>query len=187
MLEDSTFGTAVGYNDQAKKEVRRKNTWILAFEPGKETKWKDIKIYIPHQDGLAFKIEFPNHIAGGPEYCANLREIFYESRAALPPLDVLGLDSILHTEAPSRPRTPRQEPVYLDDEQIARGEFGEVHRVIDAGNGEFYAVKTFFPLPSNQEHGKKRKLDEEDWLQKVRNEVVIMEKNPHVSVTPLSY
>lgn len=105
--EDSTFGTAVGYNGEAKDEIRRKNTWILSFEPGRKTKWRDVRIYVPDEAGLAFKIEFPNHEAGRPEYLANLRAFFEESRAALPPLDGLGLESNPPTAAPSRPRTPR--------------------------------------------------------------------------------
>lgn len=111
---------------------------------------------------------------------ANLRAFFEESRAALPPLDGLGLKSNPPTAAPSRPRTPRQRPIYLNDEFIGRGEFGEVRRVIHASNGQFYAAKTFYsPFPS-QYNNRKRKLDEENWLDKIRKE------NPHVSATHMS-
>lgn len=182
--EDSTFGTAIGYDGEAKDEVRRKNTWILSFQPGKKLRWKNVEICVPEETGLAFKIEFPNHEAGRPEYLTNLRAIFEESSAALPPLDGLDIQSNPPTTAPSRPLTPRQRAIYLRDEFIGRGEFGEVRRVIDASNGKFYAAKTFY---SSQYNDRKRKLDEENWLEKIRNEIAIMKENPHVSATPLSH
>ncbi|MCJ1263721.1 hypothetical protein MMC22_003591 [Lobaria immixta] len=185
--EDSTFGTAVGYNDEAKDKTRRKNTWLLSFEPRSQRQWGDIKIYVPNMKGLAFSIEFPNHQAGPPEYLANLLAFFAESRKALPPVTTLGLNSIPPTATPSKPQTPHHFPIHLNDELLGRGGFGEVRRVINTQNGQFYAAKRFFPPPQSQKSNKKRKLDEDHWLEQIRNEIAIMEENPHVSIKPSSH
>lgn len=73
-------------------------------------------------------MEFPNHEAGRPEYLTNQQAFFEESdesKAVLPPLDELGMESNPSTAAPGRPRTPRQRPIYLNDEFIGRSQFGE--------------------------------------------------------------
>lgn len=184
--EDSTYGTAVGYDGQAKYEARRKNTWILAFEPGKLLPWGEIIIYVPDAKRLAFKIEFPNHAAGQPSYLANLQAFSNEQRATLPTIDGLGLNSELSTVAPTLPRTPRQRPIYVRKELVGKGEFGEVHKVINVGNGSLYAGKTFFPPSGKRAGSNKRKIDHDKWLHAVRKEVAIMRENPHVSVSLLS-
>jgi serine/threonine protein kinase len=183
LRDDSRHGTAVGYDGKAKSEVRKQDTWILSFKPWTHRRWNDVTIYVPNANGLAFKIEFPNHEAGQPEYLANLRAFFQESRTAFPPVSRLGLNSNPTTAAPSRPRTPRQRPIYLDDGRIGQGEFGEVRRVIHASTGQIYATKKFYPPPQRLNDSKKRKLDEEKWLEKIRNEIAIMKDNPHVSMS----
>lgn len=57
--EKSRYGTAVGYDGQAKEVVLKEDKWLLSFEPGAQKQWKYIIIYVPDADGLAFKIEFP--------------------------------------------------------------------------------------------------------------------------------
>lgn len=185
--EDSTFGTAVGYNHEAKDMTRRNNVWLLAFEPGHSIKWPDVRIYVPDADRLAFCVEFPNHRAPQDEYLANLRKFCEESRIALPALVTVGLDSNPPTTMPSQTRTPYQWPIYLDNGLLGRGEFGEVRRVIHACNGEFYALKKFYSPSRSKTSHKKRELDEGNWLDRIRNEDFIMKENPHVSVIPLSY
>ena len=182
--DNSSHGTAVGYDNKAKYEVRKKDKWILSFEPGRPPPWKKVVIYVPNAKKLAFKVELPNHTASRPEYMANLRAFLEESKTALPPVSALGLNSNPTTVAPSQPRTPRQRPIYLKDEVIGRGEFGEVHRSIRARDGDYYASKIFHTPLQNRNSSKKRKLDEENWLDKIRNEIDIMRKNPHVSVMP---
>lgn len=180
--EDSRFGTAVGYSDEAKDKTRRNNTWLLSFEPRSEWRWDDVKIYVPDVDGLAFSIKFPNHEAGRPEYLSNLRAFIEESRTALPPVTSLGLNSNPPTATPSKPQTPHQCPIYLGYEFLGRGEFGEVRRVINTQNGQFYAAKRFYPPSQSKKSHRKRKLDEENWIERIRREIAIMKNNPHVSV-----
>lgn len=182
--DNSSYGTAVGYDDEAKHEVRKKDKWILSFEPGRQPPWEEVIIYVPHAKALAFKIEFPNHTAGRPEYMANLQAFFEERRTALAPVSALGLNSNPTTVAPSQPRTPRQRPLYLMDRVIGQGEFGEVRRSISARDGDYYASKIFRIPLQNSNSSKKRKLDEENWLDKIRNEIEIMKENPHVGVMP---
>ncbi|KAL8941885.1 MAG: hypothetical protein Q9216_001995 [Gyalolechia sp. 2 TL-2023] len=118
--EDSTYGTAVGYDGEASDEVRKRNTWILCFEPG--------------------------------------------------------------AEAPSRIWTPRQRPILVKEEYIGHGTYGNVFRVIDSQNGEFYAMKKFLPPSSIPQTSKKRKLDEDSWSAGVRNEIAMMKANCHKNV-----
>lgn len=67
---------------------------------------------------------------------------------------------------------------------IGSGAFGKVFRVIKARDGDYYAAKKFRMPFKGDNDGKKRKRDEEIWLDGIRNEVAIMQKNSHVSVTP---
>lgn len=54
------------------------------------------------------------------------------------------------------------------------GGFGYVRMVKNVSTGRKYARKKFF----------QRELDKKDWLEKVHNEIEIMEKCKHVSVAP---
>ena len=181
--DDSTHGTAVGYDGEAKSEVRKKDQWILSFEPGIPPRWEEVIIYVPNEEELAFEIEFPNHHLGRNEYMVNLQAFLDQSRTTLPSVGGLDINTNPATAAPSQSRTPRQRPIYLGDEEIGRGEFGEVHRVIKARNGEYYAVKKFSKPSPDKKGSKKRKLNEENWLSIIQNEITIMKENPHVSMT----
>jgi hypothetical protein len=186
----SSLGTAVGYGGQKKDEVRRKDTWILSYEPGsKET--EDLGKITIHVGKLAYKIEFPNHQAAHPEYVKNLRAFIKKCKDAAPPFEGLGLDSDPPTQKPSQVHTPSADPIYLPKEVIGKGTFGEVRRVIKLRDGKSYAAKYFFP-PESKGHKKsdrKRKQDEIDkldetykaWLERIRREFTIMQNNPHVS------
>jgi hypothetical protein len=187
LYEDSKFGTAVGYDEQAKEKTRRNNAWLLSFESGRGQQWEDVRIYVPDAKGLAFRIKFPNHEAGRPEYLARLRTFMEKSRIALPALATMDLNSNPPTTVPSQPRTPYEWPIYLDDGLLGRGQFGEVRRVIHAGNGEFYAAKKFYSPSLSKKGNRKRQADEGSWLDRIRNEIIIMKDNPHVGVTPSSY
>ena len=186
----STYGTAVGYNDQKKDEVRTKDTWILSYGPGPEggTDLGEITI---HVGKLAYKIEFPNHGAAHPEYIKNLQAFIKKCKDAAPPLEGLGLDSDPPTQKPSQAHTPSADPIYLPKEVIGKGAFGEVRRVIKLRDGNSYAAKYFFPPKSegHKKNHKKRKQDEVGetdvaymtWLERIRREFTIMQNNPHVS------
>lgn len=178
----STHGTAVVCNSQDQLEVRKKDTWILADRPGSRKRLRNVKI---HSGGLIIKIEFPNHEAAHPGYIENLRafvkkskEKVKESKEQVLAVKGLGLDSDSSTATPSQAQTPSERPVYYIDKKVGKGAFGEVHRLIKARDGKYFAAKSFMP-PTN-----KRKHDEVDpvWLAGIRREFTIMKNNPHVNV-----
>ena len=174
----SSHGTAVGYDHEHQDEIRKGESWILFYEPGNSKQWKDIRI---HSGGLTIKIEFPNHKEQYPQYMQNLRAFSNQSQTTIPPIDILGLESSGTTAAPSQPLTPIQRPIYLNDELIGRGQFGEVHRVIKARDGKYFASKKFITPTMDPKGSKKGKRDQKYWLERIRNEIAIMETNPHVS------
>ena len=184
--DESRYGTIVSHDGQAMNVVLKDDKRLLSFEPGAHEQWEEIIVYVPDDEGLAFKIELPNHREGGREYWKNLRAFVEECRTALPGVSGLGLDSNPPTAPISRqPRTPRRLPVYYDGGEIGRGEFGLVRKLIDLHGGKIYAVKEFNPKVPTRPSGKKRKLDEIGWLEGIRNEVDNMNKSPHVSVSLL--
>ncbi|GAB1311976.1 hypothetical protein MFIFM68171_02186 [Madurella fahalii] len=69
------LGTA-GRRESA-KEVRRKETWLLAYPPGASDGFEETTI---HCSSLAIRIEFPNHRIGAPRYVENLRAFVEKSR-----------------------------------------------------------------------------------------------------------
>jgi hypothetical protein len=180
----SAHGTAVGYDGQNQKEVRRKETWILAYAPGTRNQFGEMTI---HSGSLAVKIQFPGHEAADPRYVDNLREFVEKCKEAakkhkedVPGVEGLGLESEPTTQAPSEALTPRERLIYYRDKRIGKGAFGEVHRIVKSRDGKYFAAKTFNPLANKN----KRKLDEIDpaWLIDIRREFTIMSENPHESM-----
>lgn len=167
----SAHGTAVGYNGQNQKKVRKRETWILAYRPGTWNRFEEITI---HSGGLAVKVEFPNHTTAQPQYLKNLQAFIKKSKQDLA-VDGLGLDG--DTQPPSEAQTIGENLIYYHDEHIGEGGFGEVHRVVRARDGEVLAAKIFKPP------AKKRKLGEVDplWLTEIRREFTVMRDHPHVS------
>ena len=103
----STHGTAVGYGGQNEKQVRKRETWILAYEPGILNPFGKTTI---HSGSLAVGIEFPNHTTTHPhsQYVKNLRafadkcmKAAEKSKQDDPAVGGLGLDSEPSTAAPS--------------------------------------------------------------------------------------
>ncbi|MCJ1465456.1 hypothetical protein MMC07_004074 [Pseudocyphellaria aurata] len=189
LQEDSQYGTAVRYDGQAENEIRKKTTWLLASEPGKPRDFETITICVPHKKACVFTIEFPNHEAGQFEYRAALQRFCEERQKALPPVSALGLISDRTTAAPSKPVSPPGQPIYLklNEQSLGSGTFGEVYKVFRARDGQVFAAKKFFPPDQSDEHKEKKiKLDKEDWLNSIKNEVAIMSIDPHVGLT-LSY
>ena len=177
----STHGTAVTIKGQTQREVRRRETWMLADAPGTRNRFGEITI---HSGGLAIRAHFPNHAMAEPRYIDNLRAFVKKckmaaekSKAKVPVVDGLGLNSDPTTATPSEAQTPSERLVYYNDKRLGKGGFGKVHRVIKARDGKFFAAKTF------NTPAKKRKMDEVDpaWLTSIRREFDIMANNPHVS------
>ena len=179
---ESTHGTAVGLNGQNHTEVRRKDTWILASEPGTPDEFEDRTIRC---GSLAVRIEFPNHVSSNPEYVNILRRFVRKCQEAAersevepPTVKALGLDSEPLTQAPSEAPTPRERLIYYKVKLIGQGAFGRVHKIIKARDAKFFADKTFNPPPN------KRRRNEHDpeWLIRIRREFTLMRDNPHVRV-----
>lgn len=89
----STYGTAVMHNGQNREEVRRRETWILAFTPNVRKQFNEIVIYT---NGLGICIEFPNHDCDNAQYRANLqafakkcKEAAEISKEEVPTIDAL--------------------------------------------------------------------------------------------------
>ncbi|KAI9789470.1 MAG: hypothetical protein M1816_006012 [Peltula sp. TS41687] len=133
--ESSTHGTAVGYDRQPKEDEKRTNTNITIHLPLGE-----------YQD-MTLRIEGVNREwEKGDEQYNNLRDSYLRERGdAIPPLDVLGIQSQSTTMAPTGSHSPRQRPIYLKREKLGSGSFGTVHRMIDVSTGEVYAGKRFNP------------------------------------------
>lgn len=168
-------GTAVAHNGQNKTEVRKKDTWLLAYGPGSRKQLWNITI---HSGSLTIKIEFPNHGKADPQYVDNLKAFFKRCKEAVPPVGTLGLDSEPTTATPSQAQTPGERPIYYNDGRIGKGAFGEVRKFIKLRNGEYFAAKSFF----RPAYKRKRDAGNPEWLAKIRSEFTIMRDNPHVSL-----
>ena len=64
-----THGAVVGYSGQNQKEVRKKETWLLAHLAGTCHYFEDISLY---SNGLVIKLEFPKYAEADPGYVKNL-------------------------------------------------------------------------------------------------------------------
>lgn len=78
------------------------------------------------------------------EYDKKVETFLKDSRTALPPLDVLGIDSYTTTAQPSQPLTPRQLPIYIRERKLGSGLFGGVDKVFDVSTSTTYARKEFY-------------------------------------------
>lgn len=126
-----------------------------------------IKVII--DETLEFWIELAKHDSCQDEYQKRVQSFLETSRNAIA-LNLLNIDSQQTTAAPSQPLSPsslRQAPIYRRLEELGRGKFGKVYKVIDVSTGDTYAGKYFYP-------------DTED---KWKSEVEILKKVSHVSMT----
>ncbi|KAL9028236.1 MAG: hypothetical protein Q9196_003370 [Gyalolechia fulgens] len=174
--DSSTNGTAVGYSGQAEKEVRRHFTWILDLKKGKG-KWE---IEVNARD-LRFKVELASHQTCKAEYDEKVKEFVEQSSTALPPVNGLGIDSYATTAQPSQASTPKQLPVYINEQELGRGSFGRVDKVIDVSTGARYARKEFYE-PRWGKNEERRRQQKEHWLDQVRREIRIMRENSHENI-----
>ena len=172
----STHGTAVEYDGQCGLEVRKKETWILAYSPGLPKTFKQIKL---RSGSLVINIEFPGHAQSHPIYIHNLRALAETCMKNVPSLESLDLQSGPSTAAPSEPHTPSNRPIYYRETTIGKGAYGSVYKVIKVRDGKYYAAKTF------DVQSKKRKFGQDDdaWVNNIRREFSVMQATPHVSLS----
>jgi len=175
LKDSSSNGSAVSYSGQAEPEVRRHFTWILDLEKD-DGDW-EIEV---HVWGLRFKVELARHETCKAEYDKKVQDFLVHDREAPPALDGLRIDSNTTTAQPSQPLTPRKFPIYIRDDNLGSGSFGEVKKVINVSTGAIYARKEFYE-PQWRKGGGHRGQQREDWLERIRREIRIMRENPHVS------
>ncbi|KAL8816167.1 MAG: hypothetical protein Q9223_004776 [Gallowayella weberi] len=177
LRDSSTNGTAVGYNDQAIKEVRRHFTWILDLEK-EEGKWE----VVVNVRELRFKVELASHETCKAKYDEKVEDFLRRKSGTLPSVDGLGIDSYTTTAQTSQASTPKQLPIYISERELGHGSFGRVDRVIDVSTGVVYARKEFYE-PRWGKNEECRREQEEHWLDQARREIRIMRENSHVSIT----
>lgn len=178
-----THGTAVGHDDENHKEIRKKETWLLAYSFRAPENFEKTTI---HCSKLIIRIEFLNHRAGNSPYIENLRAFVKKCQEAaqrnkIDPsgIEALGLISEPSTQASNEVSTPRERLIYYSVKYVEKGTFGKVMKIIKARDEKVFVVKTFDP-PQNSN---KRKRDEPDpkWFMKIRREFSLMKNNSHVS------
>ncbi|KAJ9624519.1 Protein kinase protein rad53 [Taxawa tesnikishii (nom. ined.)] len=110
--------------------------------------FEEIEVQLSGTD-FKFWIELARHKECQTEYQANVsaftkeRRVLRESTSTLPPFSTLDIQSQSTTAAPTTSHSPGQGPVYLVYEELGRGEFGTVHKVVDVSTGYVYAGKEF--------------------------------------------
>ncbi|KAH8743550.1 kinase-like domain-containing protein [Diaporthe sp. PMI_573] len=176
----STHGTAVGYSGQNEKETHKKDTWILAYQPGKRNRFGDITI---NCGGLVTAVEFPNHTiqTPDPKYIEALKAFAAECKnEVVPAVEGLDLDTQSSTQAPSEAHTISDRLVYYKEKKIGSGSFAQVYRLIRARDGKFVAAKIFTPPAGNNKRA--RDKAESTWLASIRREYTLIKDNPHPNV-----
>lgn len=192
----SAHESAVAHNGQNQYEVRKSETWILAFEPGKKNIFKEITI---HAGRLSVEIKFVNHTLADPQYVKNLRAIAKKCKEAaqrnkkdLPAISGLGLSCEPPTAAPTESPAINNMLIYFHDQLLGNCAFGKVYKVIRIRDGKILAAKTFRPPASVKKATKlgkksaknKRKLEEiadPVWVREIWREITLMKEKPHIS------
>ena len=125
----------VDYNGEDPSR-RNQFTWILFGT------YQNIKITLG-KDDLIFKVKWPKHGTYRAEYEAQRDAYFEERRNAFPPFSQLDMESQQTTAVLTAQHSPRQEPIYLLEEELGRGGFGTVHKAVDVSTGDVHAAKKF--------------------------------------------
>ncbi len=132
----------VDYNGE-NPHFRNQFTWILFGT------YENIKITVGEKEDLIFKVKWPeNRDSCRAEYEAHRDAYFEECRNALPPFSLLGMESQQTTVVPTaqhspRQESPRQQPIYLLEEELGHGGFGTVYKAVDVSTGDVHAAKKF--------------------------------------------
>lgn len=126
LIDTSSSGTMVSYAGQG-HFPRRNFMWIIFGDR------RDITIEVID---LNIQIQRSTH----HEFAAQLQSYLTEVHISLS-LDLPAIQSGETTARQSMVHTPTQRPIYLLDERIGKGGFGEVYKAIDVSTGRLYAGK----------------------------------------------
>ena len=131
ILEDtSRIVTRVSYNGE-KLGSRNHFTWIL-FD-----KYENINVTLNERktNQLIFKVNWPERTESREiQYNAHRDAYLEERQNETPSLSRLGVES---------QHSPKQQPIYLPEEELGRGTYGTVCKAVDVSTGDEYAAKTF--------------------------------------------
>ena len=134
-----TRSMVLSYNGQGEQQDRRLFKWILFQGP-------DIVVTVDkgvHRESIMFDIEQPRHTRCQTEFQNNVRLFLSESRNAIGPLDLLDINSLDSTALPTPKEALKQLAIYIQDEELGRGQFGTVYKSVDVSTGRVYAGKYF--------------------------------------------
>ncbi|KAL8907055.1 MAG: hypothetical protein Q9207_001635 [Kuettlingeria erythrocarpa] len=93
---------------------------------------------------LTFKVKWPaNRDSCQAQYEAHREAYLEERRNAFPSLSQLGVESQQTTALLTAQHSPRQQPIYLPEEELGRGGFGTVYKAVNVSTGSVYAAKVF--------------------------------------------
>ncbi|MCJ1395222.1 hypothetical protein MMC18_008105 [Xylographa bjoerkii] len=142
LYDVSKNGTIVSYNGMA-SYVRDHFRWILFNEYTIEV---TIVLNKGETDLLRFQIEFPSDATKeSPAFRANLKGFLQGGQNDDHLFDQLGIYSQMTTADPTQPLSRQGGPLYIRENQIGKGMFGKVYRVVDVSTGARYAAKAFNP------------------------------------------
>ncbi|KAI9703370.1 MAG: hypothetical protein M1836_007938 [Candelina mexicana] len=140
ILEDtSRIITCVNYKGEDPPD-RNHFIWIL-FD-----RYKNIEVTLNKGEKieLKFKVQWPERSKSSrTEYKAHRDAYIDERRNALPSLSQLGVESQQTTALLTAQHSPRQQSIYLTEEELGCGAFGTVYKAVNVSTGNKYAAKEF--------------------------------------------
>ena len=139
ILKDaSTNGTIVSYDEQAKDERRNHFQWILFND------YREVRVEV-QIGGLAFNVHAPKHDENKSRQMEYERNVDNFMANALSDIDAV---VNMRLDGPSVPSSnvlaSNQDHIYLKRNELGRGGFGKVCRMVNASTGDEYAGKEFF-------------------------------------------
>ena len=165
LIDESRNGTYVMYNGESGGLSRPGGKWVLALDPARRQAWKHTVI---EMSGYSLCIEFPNHenIPENAGYMTQMQSFLDMRQDALPPMECLGINSSNTTALDTAQAFLYEKTAarYHKDKKIGKGNDSVVYRVVDVTTGKYFAMKQFTRTP------------------RVKTEVNIMEKYPHVCI-----
>jgi hypothetical protein len=206
LIDSSTLGTAVSYDGQGGDEDRknphdrkqnrprdRSNDFSWILFPNIDNKHVIITGPKGRNGKIKYFVKFLVEVADPKTHSyknqyRELQKTYLEEMRTAIPLS-LNIHSHLTTAGQTESHSPtqrpkKQRPIWIDHEEIGRGEFGTVYRAVNVSTGVIYAAKTF---QGNNESHRERWLTEIALLRKVshvRTQLAPVKKDPLINLFP---